>query len=754
MKTKLMNYIKNMSNTKRIALLGIIAIVFVCLVLTASYALFRTNVTGKTYTVKVGTFDIEFEDLNNNLIVLNNTYPMTNAQGIATTGYTFNVSNNGTVPGKYLVRLELADDNEIPIEYIKVAYQKTKDESETVATPQLSSPVLLSDLNSGLVILDSESLGVGKKDTINLKIWLDISAPNDVQNKSFKAKIVIDGTQDYADAGYQVDTKPVIELNKDENGNIDYIVPLNGTYTELNVASVRDDKDKLLPSDVTISGSVDTTTVGENTITYTVTDSDNNTTTVERTIYVGDEESLNIKHSIAQVLAMYTQAQQSANEAIMCSHIYGDGDMYLGCNIYDTLDNAIAARNRSTIILTKDLTRTSNIAIQSTKDITIDLNQKTITTTANTHNITLYGKLIIDNGSLINTSSEGTPSVICNQEGTLTTNSNLYIEGPYGIGCHTNTAITNVNGSEIKATKYNGINIGSTTAQANLNNARIISVNQNAIYNGNGTYNINGGSYESTSNNTIVNNGAGTINVNSGTFNANIYAIRNASSGTITINDGVFTSATSRVIMNDSTGIVNISGGIFTTESGWGISNMGNATLNINQNKRIYISSAGAHPTILNYGQMSVVADKANNCNGTIADTTSGLCVYSTVNSAVKTEKGTVSINGGSYVSNGESGIINESGNINIQNSFVKTTSGSYGAVTNGNYFQSQGTGLPGTINICSSTITGTTRDIYEANTGGPYITISDDNEFSNGTNVPDSNKVYGTITQVATCPF
>lgn len=570
MKTKLKEYFKNMSNTKKIAI-SVLAMVFVCLVFTGSYALFNTKINNRTYIVKVGTLDIDFEDANSNLIVLNNTYPMTNNEGLSTTGYTFNVSNNGTVPGKYLVRLEIADDNEIPIEYIKVAYQKTKDESINIASPSLSTPKLLSNLNDSLVILKDESIGVGKKDTINLKLWLDINTPNDMQNKSFKARIIIDSTQDYEDASYAINTKPIIELNKDENGNIDYIIPVNGTYTELGVASVKDDKDKLTPSDVTITGTVDTTTAGTYTKTYTVTDSDNNTTTQTRTIYVGDPESMDIKHGISQVLAMYSAEEQSANEAIVCNHIYGNDDMYLDCEIKDTLENAIADRNRSAIILTKDLTKTSNITIQNTKDIMLDLNGKTITTTTNTHNITIYGRLVIDNGSLINTSLEGTPSVICNQAGILTTNSNLYIEGPYGIGCHTNDAKTIVNGSEIKATKYNGVNIGSTTAQAILNDANIYSVNQNAIYNGNGTYTINGGTYTSPNNVTINLALSGIININGGNFTSNSSnVIKTNSTGTININDGYFKSLNNYTIFHQN-GNLNINGddGVLDNQSNY-----------------------------------------------------------------------------------------------------------------------------------------------------------------------------------------
>ena len=96
----------------------------------------------------------------------------------------------------------------VPIEYIKLSY--------SIDGSSYSNPVLLSDLNSSLVFLKDQILEKSKKNDIGIKLWIDINAPNDIQGKEFKAKVVVDSIQDVED-GYVLNTIPIINLNKDKN---------------------------------------------------------------------------------------------------------------------------------------------------------------------------------------------------------------------------------------------------------------------------------------------------------------------------------------------------------------------------------------------------------------------------------------------------------------------------------------------------------------------------------------------------------
>ena len=100
-------------------------------------------------------------------------------------------------------------------------------------------------------------------------------------------------------------------------------------------------------------------------------------------------------------------------------------------------------------------------------------------------------------------------------------------------------------------------------------------------------------------------------------------------------------------------------------------------------------------------------------------------------------------INGGSFVSNGTNmAINNESATFNIKNAYIHSNAT---AIYNGNWYVSNGSADPGTYNICSTTVYSNNYDINERNTGS-YITYSNDNVFSNGTNTPDASKVYGSV--------
>ena len=187
-----MAVIKRWRLKKKYALLTIIlsAVVLFTLVLGMSYAFFTTRVTSKELVIYTGSLRVEFNN-NGNGINLNGTKPMTNSEGLSTDGYTFNIKNTGTIKARYQVRIELENDNEIPLEYIKMSYMQTKQENNVTDEPA-SDPILLSNLNKSLVFIQNEKIDALKEDSFNLKLWLDISTPNDMQGKTFKAKIIVD----------------------------------------------------------------------------------------------------------------------------------------------------------------------------------------------------------------------------------------------------------------------------------------------------------------------------------------------------------------------------------------------------------------------------------------------------------------------------------------------------------------------------------------------------------------------------------
>lgn len=148
-----------------------------------TYALLTTSVAGgKEVTLTVGILKVDFTE--GNRINLNNAAPMTDTQGQATTPYTFTIDNTGNVPAYYHISLEEARSNTLANSYVKM--QLTGDNGYN------SGVVKVSSLGSGTFDITNEAtLKAGSDVTFQLRMWLDSSAPNSVQGKTYQSKIVV-----------------------------------------------------------------------------------------------------------------------------------------------------------------------------------------------------------------------------------------------------------------------------------------------------------------------------------------------------------------------------------------------------------------------------------------------------------------------------------------------------------------------------------------------------------------------------------
>ena len=286
-------WIKKHGSSKLMILFLSVGFVFIFLIIAgSSYAYFVTTVKGKEMVIYTGTLAVNYAkktDVINNLTA----YPMSDTEGLATTAHEFTVTNNGNIDARYRVRLETDSTvtNMIDLRYVKISYQ--------VDGNEYSTPMLLSDLGSSLVFIKNNVLTPSSSNTIGIKLWIDLNAGNDIQNKEFKARIVVDSIQN-VDDGYVADTIPIIYLNKDSNGNQDIHLTVGDTYNELGVEKIEDDKDIFTTDQATIGyeyydgsnlsvvSSVDTSKTGIYYVNYSVTDSANNTCKVTRVVTVNN----------------------------------------------------------------------------------------------------------------------------------------------------------------------------------------------------------------------------------------------------------------------------------------------------------------------------------------------------------------------------------------------------------------------------------------------------------------------------------
>ena len=392
------------------------------------------------------------------------------------------------------------------------------------------------------------------------------------------------------------------------------------------------------------------------------------------------------------------------DNTLKLSDVYKDTNCTMSRSINDTFNNLDDTKNY--ILMLKDEKILKTLENKETKNVTIELNGKSITA-SNVSVIHNLGTLSILNNSLnasslnsnvatigaeknsvlslknISVVSENTDnkSSICNK-GKLEVK-NSYIKGPYGIGCNDEAgAEINVQDSMIVATVKNGISFNET------------SFSENAP--------------------------SGTIS--SSEINGKNIAVAFVSTGTLSIESGKFNSETGNVIVNSNSGTININSGTYISKESTAISNSNSGTINIQQsNKSVYISSLAQiwKPAVLNSssGKINIKGNKANDCTNDSEKTTSGICIYAEGNNGGIQNNSTGNINvDGATIFGGNQGANNGSnGTLNIKNSNV--TSGRAAIFNN----------RVGTINICSSILSAPLLDIH--NYGGGIINYSNLNK-------------------------
>ena len=364
------------------------------------------------------------------------------------------------------------------------------------------------------------------------------------------------------------------------------------------------------------------------------------------------------------------------------------------CKVYTSFDDALnnADNSSSYVSLLNDSSIDSEIIIESNKDIKLNLNGKTITNIFDEDKSAIYNKgnlTIFDETNL----------------GTMKTNYRL-------ITTTGNLTINSGNFIRENSEAIEGWLVGTCSGSTLIND---------------GTFNTDktcavaifpsycGEQYESI---------PAILTINSGNITSkDSYAIRNDSSGIININNGIISSNNTYAIYNRSTNDININGGII--EGALGIKNELSGSINISSvNNKIYVASLESNITgknvywykgIINTGSgnINIKGQKADKCTEISEDTTSGICIFAYYRTILNEggTTGTINIDVSTIVSKNYIALENYDGISNVKNSYI---SGIYG-ISN----------QRGIMNICNSTINGTTRDISNYSTGYMYYNSS-----------------------------
>ena len=177
-----------MSKRKTIILSSLGVLLLISLVIGISYAywLFRTNQTSVN-TIGTSCLNVTLTDVTS-AIKLEDTYPISDEDGMSTTPYTFTITNTCDSFISYEVLLGVTEDTTMNSAYLDAVLDYNQ--IQTLDTyPDFDSTL---EGYKEVKVLQKGSLSGGDEVTYNLRLWMDKDVTSlDSMNKVFEGKIII-----------------------------------------------------------------------------------------------------------------------------------------------------------------------------------------------------------------------------------------------------------------------------------------------------------------------------------------------------------------------------------------------------------------------------------------------------------------------------------------------------------------------------------------------------------------------------------
>ncbi len=184
------------SKKKKVITIVISILIIIILVLAISYAYFSTQLSGTDQIVKVGTLDLILDETSEG-ITLDNAVGLTDSEGLATDGSTFELRNNGNKAVDYTIYLDDntigETDTRIDDKYLK--YNLNKNGTDSGAT-------LLTSIGSNPNrVLDSGTIEGGVTNKYSLKLWITSEVDGNYSGQVFSGKLRVEVSQAKPGAG-------------------------------------------------------------------------------------------------------------------------------------------------------------------------------------------------------------------------------------------------------------------------------------------------------------------------------------------------------------------------------------------------------------------------------------------------------------------------------------------------------------------------------------------------------------------------
>ena len=179
-----------MKYKKSIAKIIILVIVLVAIIIAISYAAFKFAEVGtKENIITLGTLELTLTE--GNTINLEDTYPLTDKEGLSLEGYDFTLENTGTAAVNYAIYLDnieiTSPDVKLDDMYLKYNLNKNSVAGTTNYLTTLGA--------NGSRVLDQGTLTSGEINSYILKVWPTVDIDGDIGGQVWKGKLRITGNQ-------------------------------------------------------------------------------------------------------------------------------------------------------------------------------------------------------------------------------------------------------------------------------------------------------------------------------------------------------------------------------------------------------------------------------------------------------------------------------------------------------------------------------------------------------------------------------
>ena len=180
---------ENMKEKRNKIFLIILLIVLTIVIIALSFAAFNYSRVGSENVITLGTLELTLNE--GNTINLEDTYPLTDSEGLALTGYNFTLENTGTADVNYAIYLDNIEitSPEVQLDDMYLKYSLDKNDS-------VGSAKYLESLGvDGSRILDKGTLTRGEENSYVLRVWPTIEIDGDFGGQVWKGKLRITGDQ-------------------------------------------------------------------------------------------------------------------------------------------------------------------------------------------------------------------------------------------------------------------------------------------------------------------------------------------------------------------------------------------------------------------------------------------------------------------------------------------------------------------------------------------------------------------------------